>query len=261
MNEMIFELLRKNNIKDIAEELFGNTSCESYEADIDCPVCGSNSHSYLSIFTNTNRWVCNDCGVGGNVIHFVEHSLHGVVSKPTLGGIADTHLSAINWLANRCGMHRFCLNNPDEKDVLEEYVKMEISSRILFDYIKECNQDLITDKEVIELFLEGDESNIPISNIGVSHGLKRFDSLRCNHSIEDILSTGLFFKHHNSERIFSYFPCHIVIPYIVHGSILLISGINYNLSFNNLKCPLRAPIHSDKTLLLQSNWPYLDVNL
>ena len=94
------------DIGDIARELLGSriTQESSQALFCDCPNHGSQSHRSLHIMLDKQGWYCFGCGVGGDVLQFVEFIQHGSVTRGQSGRMPETHRQARDFLAAWAGL-------------------------------------------------------------------------------------------------------------------------------------------------------------
>lgn len=65
----------------------------------DCPNHRSQSHRSLNVMLDKQGWYCFGCGVGGDVLQFVEFVRSGVVTKGLTGSMPESHRNARDFLA------------------------------------------------------------------------------------------------------------------------------------------------------------------
>lgn len=93
-------------IGQIARELLGGRVIQESRQTLycDCPNHRSQSHRSLHIWLDKQGWYCHACGVGGDVLQFVEFVHHGVVTRGQTGRMPDSHRQARDFLAARVGL-------------------------------------------------------------------------------------------------------------------------------------------------------------
>ncbi len=94
------------DIGEIARELLvGRITQESRQTFFcDCPKHRSQSHRSLHVMLDKQGWYCFGCGVGGDVLQFVEFVQYGSVTRGQSGRMPETHRQARDFLAARAGL-------------------------------------------------------------------------------------------------------------------------------------------------------------
>ena len=84
------------DIGEIARELLGARVIQEARQTLfcDCPNHRSQSHLSLHITLDKQGWRCWGCGVGGDVLQFVEFVRHGVVTRGQSGRMPESHRQA-----------------------------------------------------------------------------------------------------------------------------------------------------------------------
>ena len=91
------------DIGEIARELLGGRITQESRQTLfcDCPNHRSQSHRSLHVWLDKQGWFCYACGIGGDVLQFVEFVRYGVVTRGQSGTMPDSHRQARDFLAAR----------------------------------------------------------------------------------------------------------------------------------------------------------------
>jgi DNA primase len=94
------------DIGEIARELLASRITQESQRTLfcDCPNHQSQSHRSLQVSLEEQCWCCWGCGVGGDVLQFVEFVRHGVVTRGQSGRMPESHRAARDFLAARVGL-------------------------------------------------------------------------------------------------------------------------------------------------------------
>ncbi|MCC6363126.1 MAG: hypothetical protein IT165_06345 [Bryobacterales bacterium] len=94
------------DIGEITRELLGNRVTQESRQKLfcDCPNHASQSHRSLHVSLDEQCWYCWGCGIGGDVLHFVEFLQHGVVTRGQTGSMPESHRRARDFLAAKVGL-------------------------------------------------------------------------------------------------------------------------------------------------------------
>ena len=109
------------DIGEIARELLGGRVIQESRQTLfcDCPNHRSQSHRSLHIMLDKQGWFCFGCGVGGDVLQFVEFIQHGCVTRGQSGTMPESHRQSRDFLAARVGLpplSKLASGNPEEAE-------------------------------------------------------------------------------------------------------------------------------------------------
>ena len=101
-----YRLVTEMDIGEVARELLpGRITQETGQRLMcDCPNHQSQSRLSLHVMLDKQGWYCFGCGVGGDVLQFVEFIQTGSVTAGQSGPMPDSHRQARDYLAKKAGL-------------------------------------------------------------------------------------------------------------------------------------------------------------
>ena len=222
------DIVAASDIGEVAQELIPDriTDEGSDKLQCDCPNHASISRKSLHIDLKKQLFYCFGCGIGGDVIQFVEFIKAGKISKGVEGSRSESHRKARDYLASRVNMPLLGQPNLSQKELAALELRHQKDSRTYdcLTAIANCYYDqLELHPEALEWFM----SNYAISKetrselkigfsvncVGSDTITDRLISYGFNH--EEILSTGAFVT--PSNDLVPLFQGRITFPYWSRG--------------------------------------------
>lgn len=101
-----YRQITETDIGGVARELLGYRVKKetSTRLECDCPHHKSKTGLSLHVRLDNQSWYCFGCGVGGDVLQFVEFVQSGVVTKGESGSMPESHRRARDYLAEKVGL-------------------------------------------------------------------------------------------------------------------------------------------------------------
>ena len=101
-----YRKITSNDIGQIARDLIGDriTNKSQSRLEISCPHHESQTQRSLHVYTDNQSWYCYGCGVGGDVLQFVEFIQSGKMTKGIHGEMTASHRKARDYLAAKAGL-------------------------------------------------------------------------------------------------------------------------------------------------------------
>ncbi len=143
------------DIGEIARELLGARVIQETRQTLfcDCPNHRSQSHRSLHITLDNQGWRCWGCGVGGDVLQFVEFVRHGVVTRGQSGRMPESHRQARDFLATRVGLPSLSEIASGNPEAAEEAHQLTLRVRDALTAVANLyHQRLIGNTEVLAWF-------------------------------------------------------------------------------------------------------------
>jgi len=116
----------------VARELLG--SRVMHESDrllqCDCPNHKSQSHRSLHVMLDKQGWYCFGCGVGGDVLQFVEFIQSGQVTRGQSGPMPESHQRARDFLAAKAGLPSLAKHGLSPEELAEAEAERLIELRV-----------------------------------------------------------------------------------------------------------------------------------
>jgi DNA primase len=217
---LIEEIKNKNNLIDVAKELLvvdaKGFSGSSYIGN--CPK-GHPSNSGRSFNMNPLYYYCFNCGIGGDLIRFVQEFKFGGITK-------ETFFLSLKFLAERVGI---ILADTGEKYCHEEYENTKTALEILCLATEFYHQSLTVEhREWLKRRYGLTEETISKFKIGYSNGDCLFRHLHSKggYTKEQALLSGLFTKYEvfDGLQLKEFFQHRIVFPYFRHNQVSYMIG-------------------------------------
>jgi DNA primase len=223
----------------IARELLGNGIIEEKNGLLlcDCPNHSSTTHKSLHINTAKQFFICFGCGIGGDVLHFVEFCQSGTVTKTPNGSMPETHRKARDFLAAKLNLPPLCDYGltPEELSAKENiHFRNERALDCLSAIADYYHERLMLNPEMLSWFQEkygisldtitelkiGFAANGPFTDKklqdrqGIDHELTKI----LGFTEDEIFSTGMFYRHPQGYPQ-SRFKNRIIFPYWSRGRV------------------------------------------
>jgi len=223
-------------IKQVAKDLIGSRITSETEGKLlcDCPNHASTSKTSLHVDSRAGLFHCFGCGVGGDVIQFVEFVTDGSVTRVQSGGEAtDGHRKARDWIASRLNLPTLAQIGLSPEKVAAIESKRKESNEItaaLWQTFNLYHDHLMSDecKNVREWILKQygfDEKILRDFKIGwAAKNNKAFQVLKKSGvPIKTILGTGAF-RVDAHDHILPFFETRVVFPYLSRGKVVYAIG-------------------------------------
>lgn len=179
-HQSYYSRLREINIGDVARELLPGKITQESTARLqcDCPNHASNTKRSLHINLAAQTFYCFGCGIGGDVIQFVEFVQAKTITKGHKGTMPESHRKARDWLAAKQGlpsMGELGLTPEELKEFKRQRTEEERVYGCLGALADYYHEQLITSSEILTQFQTKygiDEKTIEDQRIGYAdnHG-------------------------------------------------------------------------------------------
>ena len=119
------------DIGEIARDLLGSRITQESRQTLfcDCPNHASQSHRSLHVWLDKQGWYCHACGVGGDVLQFVEFVRHAAVTRGQSGSMPESHRQARDFLAARVRLPPLATAIPGGAEQAEEAHQLTVRVR------------------------------------------------------------------------------------------------------------------------------------
>jgi len=227
-----YSLITNTDIADVARELIGDriTDESGDVIYVDCPRHDSISHRSFTIDRKKQCWYCFGCGIGGDVLHFVEFIQSGVVTKNGSGQMPDSHRSARDYLADKAGLPPLSKWNLSQEQI-GEIEKRRSEEELVFGILTEItalyHQKFLSNAEAQAAFrAQYGISDETIKSLQI--GYADNDGLPAHlkekkYKPRDIAKTGCFNFDHQ-DNMHPVFRNRYIFPYWKQGRVVYLAG-------------------------------------
>ncbi|MFA6450910.1 MAG: CHC2 zinc finger domain-containing protein [bacterium] len=232
---------------------------------MDCPMHNSTSKRSLVVDGTRQLWNCFGCGLGGDLIQFVQFANTGKITHGT--PLSASHKEARDFLALRANLPPLQELSPElAKKMEDERAEREKISSVFADVVYFFHNKAINNGDVLNWAHEKwgfTQEAFERFSLGYSDNEGLTDYLdKRGHSLADIAMTGAFSFSADRSSLFPLLKNRIVFPFFSGGQIVYLSGRqtpwtpddDFNSGKKYLKLMLKSEKHPDVSELIRNDY-------
>ena len=219
----------------IARELLGAriTQETRHTLACDCPNHSSQSHRSLHIMLDRQGWYCFGCGMGGDVLQFVEFIHDGVVTRGVSGTMPQSHRDARDFLAARIGTAPLSQigRTPEEIAEAEDQHRLTLRVRDALTALADFHHEQLTgNAEVLTWFkAKYGTSDETIARLKIGFAANEPSAARAlmdgpgGFTLRELTATSAF-RPTAQDGLLPFFDGRIIFPYWSRGRVVFMIG-------------------------------------
>jgi DNA primase len=198
----------------------------------DCPNHKSQSRRSLHIMLDKQGWYCFGCGVGGDVLQFVEFIQSGRVTRGQSSPMPESHKQARDFLAAEVGLPSLVKYRLSPQEIAEAEAQRVIELRVhevLTSLAEQYHARLKENREVLEWFYTKYHiSTETIERLLIGYAdnteiIQKFTCAERGFTLRDLAASGSF-RPTSQDGLDPFFDQRIVFPYWSRGCVVFMIG-------------------------------------